>query len=125
MTSAESTQRDQFSHPYRWVIVIVMFLACFVGMYAQGQIAVFAYQIIPDLGLTSSQYYGLFGTYAPCCRFRNYWWSFSRPVWNKKCCYCRGNSLCTRYLVPLYGRELYYSFYSVHDVWLKCRPHES
>ncbi|OLN29816.1 MFS transporter [Desulfosporosinus metallidurans] len=41
---------------YRWVILLVMWLATFIGCLAQFQVAALAFKIIPDLHLTSSQF---------------------------------------------------------------------
>jgi NNP family nitrate/nitrite transporter-like MFS transporter len=41
---------------YRWVILIVMWLATFIGCLAQFQVAALAFKIIPELHLTSSQF---------------------------------------------------------------------
>lgn len=42
--------------PYRWVILLIMWLTLCVALVAQFQIAALAYQIIPAFGLTSGQY---------------------------------------------------------------------
>ena len=41
---------------YRWVILIVMWFATFIGCLAQFQVAALAFKIIPELHLTSSQF---------------------------------------------------------------------
>ncbi len=45
---------------YGGVIVIALWLASFSGLYPQYQLSALAHQIIPDLGLTSSQFSGIF-----------------------------------------------------------------
>ncbi|GAB4269744.1 MFS transporter [Thermincola ferriacetica] len=42
--------------PYRWVILIIMWSAVFIGIAAQFQVAALAYKIIPDFKLTPGQY---------------------------------------------------------------------
>lgn len=42
--------------PYRWVILMVMWLSTFIGCLAQFQVAALAFKIIPELHLTSSQF---------------------------------------------------------------------
>ncbi len=42
--------------PYRWVILFIMWAATFIGVAAQFQVAALAYQIIPDLKLSLSQF---------------------------------------------------------------------
>ncbi|MCO1602259.1 MFS transporter [Desulfosporosinus nitroreducens] len=42
--------------PYRWVILIVMWFAMFIGSLTQFQVAALAFWIIPELQLTSSQF---------------------------------------------------------------------
>lgn len=41
---------------YRWVILMVMWFATFIGCLAQFQVAALAFKIIPELHLTSSQF---------------------------------------------------------------------
>lgn len=41
---------------YRWVILMVMWFATFIGCLAQFQVAALAFRIIPELHLTSSQF---------------------------------------------------------------------
>lgn len=45
---------------YAWVIVILGFLVAFSGSYPQYQLSPLAYLIIPDLGLSNSQFSSLF-----------------------------------------------------------------
>lgn len=45
---------------YAWVIVILGFLVAFSGSYPQYQLSALAYRIIPELGLSTSQFSGLF-----------------------------------------------------------------
>ncbi len=42
--------------PYRWTILLVLWLAAFIGVYAQFQLPPLAYKIIPALNLTPIQY---------------------------------------------------------------------
>lgn len=42
--------------PYRWTILVVLWLAAFIGSYAQFQLPPLAYKLIPELKLTPSQY---------------------------------------------------------------------
>lgn len=51
-----STISNYTHSPYRWVILLLMGFLTFGGNVAQFQVAAFAYQIIPQYGLTASQY---------------------------------------------------------------------
>lgn len=42
--------------PYRWALLAIVWLALFIGSYAQAQFPPLAYKIIPALGLTPSQF---------------------------------------------------------------------
>lgn len=51
---SDGQQQPQSS--YRWVILIVMWLATFIGTFAQFQFAALAYRLIPALKLTTAQF---------------------------------------------------------------------
>lgn len=51
-----SSLSNHIHSSYRWVILLLMGLLTFSGNAAQFQVAAFAYQIIPQYGLTTSQY---------------------------------------------------------------------
>ncbi|GEA17295.1 MFS transporter [Moorella sp. E306M] len=42
--------------PYRWIILVVVWLGAFIGSYAQFQLPPLAYKLMPELNLTPSQY---------------------------------------------------------------------